>query len=154
MSRRTKKKKIRINWDTLFKAVGAIVTVATLVFAVYQYKARTNLERDLQKSQVYTQLVITTAEFSTASEKTEAEKAKQNFKKLYYGELSTVVDQNVKDAVDKFARAINEWESQNAPPSDYIPPSKFRYSETLDGPLLTFGLLSLEISKSIKESKK
>ena len=139
------------NWDMLLKVVGALVAVAGVVFGAYQYSQRKEETREARKYQHYIKATGVAAGFAQASTKQEAEEKRKQFWEIYYGELSVVEDDNVKQAMMNFGGAIKEWEKYNTGDSDFSPPSIFELDDK-DGKPQTFDQLAYELSQACRES--
>ena len=147
------------NWDLAFKIIGAVVAVGGLVFGIYQFQSQrdkgdsekeTMLRR--QKVELYNKAAEVAASFPQASDPKEADEKKKQFWSLYYGQLSIVEDENVKNAMMRYGGALKAWEKLNSPPSDFFPPSEFTYYPDGSQSGITFEQLSYELSQACKES--
>jgi hypothetical protein len=148
------------NWDLIFKIIGAVVAVGGLVFGIYQFQSQKdngNSEKEKmlreQKVELYRKATEIAASFPQASDPKEAEAKKKEFWSIYYGQLSIVEDENVKNAMMKYGGALKAWENLNAPPSDFFPPSEFTYYDNGSAKAgVTFEQLAYELSQACKES--
>jgi hypothetical protein len=141
--------------DLVLKIVGSLVAVAGLVFGVYQYRQQKDdkvvSQKTEQKSQYYSKATSIAAGFAQASTKPEAEDKRKQFWELYYGELSIVEDENVKQAMQNFGGAVKQWEKYNTGGSDFSAPSIFELEDKNGNPQ-TFDQLAYELSQACRKS--
>jgi hypothetical protein len=147
------------NWDLIIKMVSALVAAAGVSFGIYQYYHHKNQERELAlrnlQLQLYVKATSIASKFTQATTQQDAEETRKQFWEIYYGELSIVEDENVKQAMMNFGGALKAWERINAPPSDFFPPSEFVYfQDGTDKEGKTFEQLAYHLSQACKESLK
>jgi len=122
--------------DVVFKGITAIVVVTGVVFGFIQFqdvRRQESVQREkelntlLYKTQLDLYILATdaTAKFSQARTREEAETASKDFWVLYYGKLSIVEDEGVKQAMVQYGKEIKEWKEATIPPNDFIAPAAF-----------------------------
>lgn len=139
------------NWDSITKAVGAVVALFGIIFGVYQYNQNKETERKKLKNEKYIKVVEIASRFARATKKQEAEEAENQFWRMYDGELVIVEDENVKRAMMKFGGAVEYWKKNNGPSSDFSAPSQIEY-EDLKGEPLTISELAYQLSLACRQS--
>ena len=152
-----KKPESAINWDLVIKIVSALVAIAGTVFGVYQYYHHKDQERVLalrnRQLELYFKATNIASKFSQTSTPQDAEEVRKQFWEIYYGELSVVEDENVKQAMMNFGGALKAWERINAPPSDFFAPSEFvYYQDGVDRQGITFEQLAYHLTQACRES--
>jgi hypothetical protein len=136
--------------DTGVKLLAAVVGVATLGFGIYQYRTRFQGEQYRTKQDLYARAMKSTTDFANASSQSEADEAKKAFWGLYYGQLSSYENEEVKTAMQTFGGAVKSWEQTNDP-SDFTPPSEFEYFPDGPGkPSVSFNDLSYRLTQACR----
>ena len=141
-----------MNLDLILKIVGALVAVVGVVFGFYQYNQRKVETQESRKYQHYIKATTVAASFAQASTKQEADEKSKQFWEIYYGELSMVEDENVKQAMQNFGGAVKQWEKYNSnPESDFSSPAMFEL-EDAKGEAQTFDQLAYQLSLACRQS--
>jgi hypothetical protein len=121
--------------DVVFKGVSTLILVTGAIVGLLQYLDHSRLERVqrqkdlntlLYKSQMdlYLNATDITAKFSQSTTSLEAETARKEFWQLYYGKLSIVENDKVKEAMIDFGRGVKIWEGVANSPDSFIAPAK------------------------------
>lgn len=144
------------DWELTLKVIAALVAIAGFAFGLYQYYGQANKERNLllqkQQFELYFKATEITSKFAQSSDPKETEQIRKQFWEVYYGQLSVVEDERVKDAMKRFGGAVKAWEKVNTPPADFFPPSEFVFYPNGNDSGTTFEQLSYELSQAVKAS--
>ena len=121
--------------DVVFKGVSTLILVTGAIVGLLQYLDHSRLERVQRQKDLNTLLYKTqmdlyldatdiTAKFSQSSTSQEADTSRKEFWQLYYGKLSIVENDRVKEAMIDFGRAVKVWEGMTNSAGSFIAPSK------------------------------
>lgn len=140
-----------INWDLILKFVGALVAVAGIAFAVYQYTQRGTETKESKRAVTYDKVIRSASGFAQATTKEEAEKWRKEFWEIYFGEINLYADEEVMEAMKAFGGAVREWEKYNSGSSEFSAPSTFDL-EDKDGSPKTFNQFATQVALECKRS--
>ncbi|MEB2777469.1 hypothetical protein SYJ56_19295 [Algoriphagus sp. D3-2-R+10] len=110
----------KVNWDLILKAIGLLLTLATILVGVWKYtdeqasQHEMEFKREIWQKQLnaYTEACKYSGLIANRPE-VNFEENVGNFGALYWGEMIMIEDEEVRDAMKEFYYALHDYHPQD-----------------------------------------